>query len=164
MTNKYRIHIPYINSSGNRIADGIYSEGEFDMAEARYKSIVTLENSELKAKSVPEPDTIKTFEVKIDDPLAVKDLKLDPTQKIIKVEPLKINSAKFEDINKIKYVGKKQADKVIELRANKKFSNYVELNQLVPLGFNRKWEDLIAIDFEYKVPTLDNNAYSVTPV
>ena len=99
----------------------------------------------------------------INDPTAVKELKFEPTQQILKVTPLKINSAKFEDINKIKYVGKKQAEKVVSLREETKFISYLDLDERVPLGFNRKWEDLVHIDFEYKVSTLDNHAYSVTP-
>lgn len=158
---KYKVNIPYIDNDGKYIGVGIYDESDIDLGVARYKSIITAETSDVEARVEPQPDFIKTFEPKINDPTAVKELKMDPEKKILKVKHLKINSASLQDISDVKYVSKKIAQKVIDLREEAKFSNYLDLDERVPLGFNRKWEDIVAIDFEYIPTTINNHSYSI---
>lgn len=160
----YRIHVPYINGAGVYVSAGIYTEDQIDLGEARHKSILTLESSEITIETKPETDDIRIWEPVINDPTAVKEIKLEHGKQTIKVKQVKINSADFEEIDNIKYVSKKVAHKVIEERDSKRFSTYLELDERVPLGFNRKWEDIISIDFEYTPPTVTTNSYTVEPV
>lgn len=159
---RYKLHQSYNDSTGKYIAAGEYDENQIDVAEARYRSIITQVSSNIQVEDVKQPDTINIVDLSQDDPTGVKTVKIEPKKTQTKVKTIKINKASVDDIAALKYVSKKQAELVEKLRSESKFESYNDINERIPLGFNRKWEDISALDFEYNPPTIDNNSYSVT--
>lgn len=146
MTKQYRVHIAYINTHGALVPEGIYGETEFDLAEARHKSIVTAFDVDIHFKEI-EDSTVKVQKFnQHSSSFNLVDLQTKLTTKVPVL--LQINSCKLEDLVKVKYVSKKAAEDVVKLRQEQRFSNYVDLNRRVPLKFGRVWEDIVPIDFE----------------
>ena len=150
----YKVHQAYINGNGKVIVAGEYNETEVDLAEARAKSIITLNSSNLQTVVVEKPDeiTIKKFNITND----ILKITLEASMKNIKIQSIKINSTSYESIEQIKYVSSKTARKVIEIRDIKRFINYEDINKRVPLAMSRKWEDVTSLDFEYIQPTINS--------
>lgn len=149
----YTIHQSYINTNGALVPSGEYEENTFDLAEARAKSIVTLYIGSVEKKEIEKPDTISLQKFNTDSDFKVT--RIESTSTIKQIQYIRINSVEFEAINAIKYVSKKDAEKVITLRKEKRFQDYEDLNKRVPLAMGRKWEDLTALDFEYVVPSIN---------
>lgn len=153
---QYKINLAYITSDGSRIEAGIYEEGTFDLAEARKKSIVTLLDVNIPIK-VSQADTMDVQKFN-DDSTELSPVTVEAKLQTVKHETLKINSEASSTIEKLKYVSKKNADDVVKQREIKRFESYNDLNNRVPLKFNRSWEDIVAIDFEEIVEHSTENA------
>jgi DNA uptake protein ComE-like DNA-binding protein len=143
----YRVHIAYITPNGEVILPGVYSDTQIDLHIARSKSIITavdatveLKKTSLADESMPIVNMEQRFST--EDVLTV--FKGESIQEIVKIERVQINYATAEQLEKLKYVGKATATKVIQLRP---FTSYDQLNSKVPLK-NRKWEDVAVIDFK----------------
>lgn len=150
---EYKVQIGFITSDNEVIKPGIYKSSDIDLAEARKKSIVTAVNANNFIASSPNPDD--TIEVKqfYSQPQDIDTKIIQPTIEIKKINAIKINSADIKEIESIKFVGKKTAEAVIKNREDKPFANYIDLDTRVPLRGNRKWQDIAALDFEFKFKT-----------
>jgi DNA uptake protein ComE-like DNA-binding protein len=151
----YKIHIPYLSSSGKTYMAGNYEEGTFDLSEARTKSFVTLVDVEVATESKPT-DNLHTQKFN-DESAELPIFEIEPEVSVNTFSTLKINSADIKDIEGLKYVSKKTAEAVIAERGVSKFSSYEDLNTRIKLKLGRKWEDITIIDFE-----LPDNAIEVT--
>lgn len=149
---KYKVHYAYINIKGQTIPAGVYEEEQLDLAEARNKTILTLYDipDQVKVEKVSDDIGVKVFNPRVaNDFDGIKELKLEQEQSKVEKTAIKINSAHEDLIAAIKYVSQKTAKQVVELRAEKPFVSYVDLDERVPLKFNRKWQDLANIEFDY---------------
>lgn len=143
--NTYKIHLPYIDSYGTLINAGIYEQGSFDLAEARYKSFVTLENASVEAVSTPvQTGTTLHFNPTQN---TVVPLVIEAQVSTVVVPKLKINSCSKDELTSLKYVGTKTATEVLLKRKEALFTSIADLDNRVPLK-GKSWEDITAIDFE----------------
>jgi DNA uptake protein ComE-like DNA-binding protein len=143
---QYRIFPAYINYEGFVVPEGIYSETEIDIVEARAKSTAILVNASEFQQVVPanlNPDI--SF-------IPSNDLTFDNTTTIHTVKKLKINSCEPSEIEALKFVGKVATQKVAEARKDAKIESYAQLDRIAPLK-SKKWEDIAVIDFELPDPT-----------
>lgn len=155
---QYKVHIAYVNSNGSIVPAGVHEEGTFDLAEARYKSIVTMLDVEVK-QTTTKVDEMPVHKFN-EDSTELASVDMTQEVKTVKHDFLKINSADVNTITGLKYVSKKNAEEVVRLREEKPFESYGDLNTRVPLKFNRVWEDITPIDFEEVVGhNTDNSIY-----
>jgi DNA uptake protein ComE-like DNA-binding protein len=144
----YKVHIAYIDYNGRIIKPGVYNEKHIDTAEARHKSIITLEdiNIEVKVTDIENAMAVQKFNMDME----YKELEFNPVITKNKLDKLDINIATEDEIAKIKYVGKTSARKVIIERDKTPFTSYVDLDQRSPLVSKKSWSDIAAIEFNYK--------------
>jgi DNA uptake protein ComE-like DNA-binding protein len=143
---QYRIFPAYINYEGFVVPEGIYSETEIDIVEARAKSTAVLVNaSEFQTITPTNPSPDISF-------IPSNDLTFDNTTTIHTVKKLKINSCEPWEIEALKFVGKVATQKIVEARKDAKISTYAQLDRIAPLK-SKKWEDIAVIDFELPDPT-----------
>lgn len=155
---QYKVHVAYVNANGTIIPAGIHEEGTFDLGEARYKSIVTMLDVEVK-QTTTKVDEMPVHKFN-ESSTELTSVDMTAEVKTIKHDFLKINSADVNTITALKYVSKKNAEDVVRLRAAQSFESYADLNARVPLKFNRVWEDITPIDFEQVVGhKTDNSIY-----
>ena len=143
---QYRIFPAYINYDGFVIPEGIYSETEIDVIEARLKSTVVLVNASEVGETKP---TNTSLDIRLSP---TTDISFQNTSSVVTVKKLKINSADASEIEALKFVGKVAAHKVIEARKDAKIETYAQLDRIAPLK-SKKWEDIAVIDFELPDPT-----------
>lgn len=143
----YKIHIAYVTTNGTVVTPGIYKDTEFDLAEARNKSIVTLENTSVEVETTPVVDDIPLVKL---EPIVsdISTIELKAVVSNVKATPVKINTAKESDLVALKHIGVKIAKKVIAERAVSKFVSYDDLDKRVPLTGGKKWQDITYLDFE----------------
>lgn len=154
---KYRVHYGYIEDTGRIINAGIYEEKDLDLGIARKRSIVTAVDSSVSSTESPNLSILPIKEFNAVEP-DVKTIKLEAPEITTLVQKVKINSVDITEVSKIKNVGKKTASNVDKQRKERRFESYVDLDKRVPLPFNRKWEDLVVIDFEEVVPFTEANS------
>lgn len=157
---KYTVHTSYINSQGVIIRQGVYSEDEIDVAEARRRSYISLvgtsapieqEVPKLKEDPVAQIniDNVNHTGIKNNDDIAV--IKIDTTSEEVvsknKPVPFKPNTASLSAYIKLPYVGKKTAENAIQARNQAPFLSYQDMDRRVPLSKNRMWEDVAPMDF-----------------
>jgi DNA uptake protein ComE-like DNA-binding protein len=143
---QYRIFPAYINYEGFVVPEGIYSETEIDIVEARAKSTAVLVNaSEFQAVTPTNLNPDISF-------IPSNDLTFDNTTTIHTVKKLKINSCEPSEIEALKFVGKVATQKITEARKDAKIETYAQLDRIAPLK-SKKWEDIAVIDFELPDPT-----------
>jgi DNA uptake protein ComE-like DNA-binding protein len=143
----YKVHIAYITPNGEIILPGIYSDTKIDLHIARSKSIVTAVDATVEVKTTSLTDeslTIVNMEQRFSTEDVLTVFKGESIQEIVQIERVQINYATAEQLEKLKYIGKATANKVIQLRP---FTSYDQLNSKVPLK-NRRWEDVAVIDFK----------------
>jgi hypothetical protein len=155
MTKKFKVHIGFITSDGVRIVPGEYDGTEFDVAEARRRSYIT--------NVLPgSKDSPVEIEHKITDDVLTKvkmgvesgdlpTITLRQTQELLVPKAIKINYATVAELIELKYVGKKTAERVVELRDVEWFDNYGDLNRRVALQGSRVWEDVAYMDFAHPI-------------
>jgi DNA uptake protein ComE-like DNA-binding protein len=143
---QYRIFPAYINYEGFVVPEGIYSETEIDIVEARAKSTAVLVNaSEFQTVTPVNANPDISF-------IPSNDLTFDNTTTIHTVKKLKINSCEPSEIEALKFVGKVATQKITEARKDAKIETYAQLDRIAPLK-SKKWEDIAVIDFELPDPT-----------
>ena len=150
---RYRVHTAYVSSNGSIVPAGVYDADEFNLIEARDRSIVTVENADIKVKSTTLPNSMPVKEIgKASDTL-------DLVPKVVQTEVdlVDINSINKTDLIDLKYVGRKTAETVLEQREIKRFTDYKDLNKRAPLPRQRPWEDAHAVKFIVD-ELLDNRA------
>lgn len=171
---KYKVHYTYISYNGVLIQAGLYDVSEIDLAEARYKSIVTLENTDqVKVeiiesveksnidnidKIVINPDKSNSTDTynKSEDNLSK--IKLTPNINKTTITKIFINKISEQELitKKIKYIGKATVGKLLAERSVKEFDSYIDLDNRVPLAVGKNWEDIIILDFSKTVENSEN--------
>jgi DNA uptake protein ComE-like DNA-binding protein len=143
---QYRIFPAYINYEGFVVHEGIYSETEIDITEARTKSTAILVNAE--DFSVIQPTTAAP-DINF---VQSNDVSFQNVPVVVSVKKLKINSCEPSEIEALKFVGKVATQKITEARKDAKIVSYSQLDKIAPLK-SKKWEDIAVIDFELPDPT-----------
>lgn len=143
----YKIHIAYIDMNGVIIKPGIYREDLIDIAEARMKTIMTLEDVEiaLTASNIEIAMPVQKFNMSLD----YKETEILPELTEVKIEKIYINECSEDELAAIKYVGKTSAKKVIIERSKTPFISYIDLDSRCPLISKKSWIDICAIDFKH---------------